>query len=66
MGKKFPVVVIEHTDVERIDERVYVWGEDAGLKTVQRCLQRGETVEVRLTKMTQKQYDELPDYEGEC
>lgn len=64
MGKKFPVVVIEHVDDD--GEPVYCWGEESGMKTLRSCLKRGETVEVHLTKMTEKQFEAMPDYEGEC
>lgn len=67
MGKKFPVVVIEHVgNDEGEGELVYCWGEDAGLKVMKHCLERGERIEASLTSMTEKQYDALPDYEGEC
>jgi hypothetical protein len=67
MGKKYPVVVIEHLDdIEREFELVYAWGKDDGMELVRRCLERGERIEAHVTTMTEKQYDSLPDYTGEC
>jgi hypothetical protein len=63
MDKKYPVLVIEHVDT---DELVYVWGKEDGLELLLSCLHRGERVEANLTSMTEKQYEALPDYEGEC
>ncbi len=67
MGKKYPVVVIEHIDdIEREYELVYVWGEEDGIEKVRHCLERGERIETHMTSMTEKQYDALADYNGEC
>jgi hypothetical protein len=64
MGKKYPVVAIDHED----GKTVYCWGYGMGLETVQSCLKTHpeEAVTVRQIRMTEKQYDALPEYEGDC
>lgn len=64
MGKKHIVVMLDHED----GETVYCWGEAQGLETVRSCLvtHPDESVTVSTTKMTEEQYDALPDYEGDC
>lgn len=57
------IVLIEHADGS---EGVYCWGVTQGVETVRACLKRGEEITVRTVEMTTKQYDALPEYDGEC
>jgi len=66
--EKHRVLVIEHEDTDGI---VYEWAStdddlNRALGTVNSCLRRGEMVTVSTTKMTEKQFERLPDYDGEC
>lgn len=62
--KKHPVVYIKHED----GNDVYCWTTKQGLRTVDACLREHpeEPISVQILRMTEKQYDELPDYKGEC
>lgn len=62
--KMHPVVVLEHAG----GETVYCWGQKMGIETVKSCLNTHpeEAVTISQTEMTEKQYDALPDYEGDC
>jgi hypothetical protein len=64
MGKKYPVVILEHEH----GKTVYCWGQQHGIEAVEACLKTHpeEAVTVRQIKMTEKQYDALPDYDGDC
>lgn len=66
--EKHRVLVIEHEDTDNI---VYEWAStdddlNNALRLVNSCLRRGEMVTVSTTRMTHKQFDRLPDYEGDC
>lgn len=62
--KKYTVVQIGHED----GEMVYCWGEKMGLKTVESCIvtHPQEPITVSVVRMTEKQYDALDDYDGDC
>lgn len=62
--RKYDVIEIEHAD----GEVVYCWGREQGVETVGICLRAhpSEPVTVRAIKMTEEEYDEMPDYTGEC
>lgn len=62
--RKYPVVVIAHED----GEDVYCWGTESGVEAVRSCLMvhPDEEISVSMTRMTEKQYDALDDYDGEC
>lgn len=64
MARKEPVVVIEHEG----GRLVYCWGQQSGLETIKSCLRTHpkEPVKVSQIKMTEKQYDALPEYKGDC
>lgn len=61
------VIEIIHVDESGQESgSVYCWGVRDGMRTVQSCLQRGEAVEVKRIQMTEKEFDSLPEYDGEC
>lgn len=60
---KHPVVVIDHIDT---GETVYCWGAESGVDTIASCLSRGELITVDRIQMTEKQYDALDEYDGDC
>lgn len=61
------VIEIIHVDEDaEVQESVFCWGVRDGMRVVQSCLQRGEVVEVKRIQMTEKQFDALPEYDGEC
>ena len=64
-GKLYPVVAVDHP--ER-GETVYCWGTNAGVTTVRACLvtHPKEEISVKVVMMTEKQFDAMDDYEGEC
>lgn len=64
MGKKYPVVVIDHEN----GEVVYCWGRASGVETVRHCLREhpNEAITVRRTAMTEEEFDALDDYDGDC
>lgn len=64
MGKKYPIVLIEH----EAGKMVWCWNHQQGIETVDECLHKHpeNPVSVRIVKMTEKQYDALDDYEGDC
>lgn len=70
MGRKYPVVAIDHVDCDCDGggEVVYCWGTKSGVETIESCLRThpDERVSVRMIKMTEKQYDALPEYDGDC
>lgn len=59
------VIEIIHVDDES-QESELCWGIKDGMRTVQSCLRRGEVVEVKRIQMTEKEFDALPEYDGEC
>lgn len=66
--EKHRILVIDH---EEFDSTVYLWAAtdeelNASLEMVNSCLSRGESVRVSTAKMTERQYDRLPNYEGDC
>jgi len=63
-NRKYLVVVIEH----EYGNDVYCWGMESGTEMVRSCLtvHPGEPISVRVIKMTEKQYEALDDYEGDC
>jgi len=66
--EKHRVIVIDH---EETGEAVYVWAPtdrelSEALETVNSCVSRGEMIHVSTIRMTEKQYDRLPEYNGEC
>lgn len=64
MGAKYPIIVIDHED----GEVVYCWGREMGTETVGHCLRvhPEEPITVRTIRMTEKQYEALSDYQGDC
>lgn len=65
MGRsKNTVVLIEHED----GDDVYCWTQEQGVETVRSCLNTHprEPISVKTIEMTAKEYDSLPDYEGDC
>jgi CRISPR/Cas system-associated protein endoribonuclease Cas2 len=62
--QKYPVVAIEHGD----GEIVYCWGVESGAKAIRSCLtvHPEEEISVSTIKMTEKQFDAMEDYTGEC
>ena len=59
------VIKLTHEDSGEI---VYCWGQQMGVAAVRSCLREHpeEAVTVRVINMTAKEYDALPDYEGDC
>lgn len=65
MGQKFPVTYIEHED----GLRVYCWDWKEGIETINSCLLNhpDEPIsEVGVEMMTEKQYDKMAEYDGDC
>jgi hypothetical protein len=59
------IVVIEH---EGDGDAVYCWGVRQATKTIQSCLRvhPEQSISVSTIEMTEKEYDALDDYTGEC
>lgn len=59
------VFAIEHLETGEI---VYCWGRTTTNQTVAACLRihPNESFIVSRVDMTAEEFDELPDYEGEC
>ena len=59
------IIELTHEDSGEI---VYCWGREMGMTTIKSCINEHpkEAVTVRVIKMTAKEYDALPDYEGDC
>lgn len=64
MGRKHSVIQIDHEG----GGTVYCWGVEQGLDTIKSCIKTHpeESVTIKEIRMTEKQYDALPDYEGDC
>lgn len=66
------IFAIEHHGTTETDdddrEIVYCWGRTSANKTVAACMRihPDEAFTVRRVDMTEEEFDDLPEYEGDC
>lgn len=64
MSKMYPVTYIEHEDIT-----VFVWDLEEGVQTIASCLASypdKPIISVGIIRMTERRYDALDEYKGDC